>query len=614
VDVYQAHMTGEVQLHGVDHTSGRIIDRDVWPEGDEQHPTAVVTKGDIVTLTLNGSFLRHLQEAKGGVPHILVYAEVFDDASDNPATSFTKVIHDFQGAPEQTLLTFADRPIYGPTPFTGFPLRVRLYVVELDREQKQVASRIIDAAGRVGAQYAPTAAPFIGIGIEIAQLINALNRDDFELRFDLTFYPAGPAARYDVRQPDVPLEARYASKAEQTKRKIRTRTTGNATFYENIPANSPALQRQGEPVTLNTSLRTGKYLITKRETDTRGDKSKINTIEFDWAQPVQSSYYRSADKKTTYRADEIIRLQGDTLWRITERVEKVLPGDDQWQEVDGADVALASGPNAGQPFSIQPGQRQLVRDQTYAVLTISTGGDVSLSQDQLRQASDRDAKRLQSLLDVPPGTDAGLELADRVDAVATAITSTIELRDASRRIGKRVASDPSIRVKPDYVVLWTQQVRAVPDANDAARRAVVARNAAVLDVLEGLVVNLPMIRPDDPRCANFAQLKAEHFEAVAPPGGSKDSGGDGAAADPGAAGPAKKKKRGAGTFTITEDGIKILNPEQKAAKPAGGGAGGGGAGAAGGGNGAGGGGAGGGNGGTGGGGSAGAATRPGNGT
>ena len=147
-------ITGEPLVYGIASDRGQVLDRDT----PDTTNTSLVTphKGEIITLVLNTAFIKHLTE--GASPHVLVYAQTFDDGTDNADTAVTKVLYNERNSPQDVNLGLADRVLYGPTPFKGFPLRIKLFVVELDKEQKELVSKIIDAAGTTGATAKPEAA------------------------------------------------------------------------------------------------------------------------------------------------------------------------------------------------------------------------------------------------------------------------------------------------------------------------------------------------------------------------------------------------------------------------------------------------------------------------
>ncbi len=317
----QPVITGEPLVYGIKADTGQILDRDT-PNIEN---TNLVTphKGEIITLVLNNIFIKYLKDV--GSPHVLVYTQVFDDGTDNSDTAATKVLYNERNSPEGVNPGLADRVLYGPTPFKGFPLRIKLFIVELDKEQKELASKIIDAVGTSAATAKPEAAPAITVAVGIAKAINAMNEDDFELRFDMTLYPVSA---------------------------IGKASTGDPILDENNPGQIQAepVQRYDRAVTLVSPLRTGSYVVLKRELEERFKDRKnlcgveVSTLDVDYSQEFFITQYRGIDG-TQYFSDEVLRYEGGYLYRIVRRIVNT-----KNQEEQSAIVKLCTGPNPSVPI------------------------------------------------------------------------------------------------------------------------------------------------------------------------------------------------------------------------------------------------------------------------
>lgn len=477
-------ITGEPLVYGLKPDTGEILDRDTPDLGN----TNLVTphKGEIITLVLNNVFIKYLREI--GSPHVLVYAQVFDDGTDNPDTAVTKVLYNERNSPEGVNLGLADRVLYGPTPFKGFPLRIKLFIVELDKEQKELASKIIDAVGATAAAAKPEAAPAITVAVTIAKAINAMNEDDFELRFDMTLYPVSA---------------------------IGKASTGDKVLDT---AGEPS-QRHGKAVSMVTPLRTGLFAIMKRELEDRfkgqhelnaRGKSQnnacgieVSTLDFDYSQEFFTSIYADSDG-SRYSVEEDLRYEGGYLYRIVRRISNA-----KNQEEKYAVVRLCAGPNRTVPFQLSKGIRQRFTDRTHVVLSVVTGLPLGLEPEALRAASERDARQIVKLLDNPSDTTLGQRIGEEVDAIAASLKSMLEQRRIATEATRRVGRDPSFRTEPDYALFWTQQVdpldpTTTPKGSTASKNAE-AKNAAILETLAEIVVNLPILSASNP-----AQMKALH--------------------------------------------------------------------------------------------------------
>jgi hypothetical protein len=111
------YLTGESVVFGIRNRTGEIVDRDIAVESPAIH------KGEIITLVANSIFVKLLRDA--GNPDVLAYVEIYDDGTDDPARAYRRVIYKGANTPEGVLLGVSDKVIYGPTPYKGYPLRVK---------------------------------------------------------------------------------------------------------------------------------------------------------------------------------------------------------------------------------------------------------------------------------------------------------------------------------------------------------------------------------------------------------------------------------------------------------------------------------------------------------
>ncbi|MCA9280255.1 MAG: hypothetical protein H6815_00080 [Phycisphaeraceae bacterium] len=527
-------VTGEPVLYGVERRTGEIIDRDQWPSGDPTSPTIVPAVGDVVTISLNTLFLKRVKEFAS--PHVLVYAEVFDDGSDDPESAYTKILFEQKDQPSGALLGLADRVLYGPAVYQGYPLRVRIYVVELDKENKQQASQALNRIGSL-TSYAPVQAQLpISLALDVAQAINALNEDDYELRFDLTLHPNGPVGTLDIGDPETFTPGPFA------------RAQAAQHIEELAGDRLAALARTNRPPSgaryvLNGALRTGSYLIIKRELEGRGGP-QAEYFRPDWAQRLHYQPVQGIDG-SEYLAEFLLRLQGFRLYKVYRNVLPVeysntvkgrkrsvitqgssAPGATSYQKLGPAQnpiekmpltVQTTNGPNAGLPFDIEPGIREDFDLQTYAVLTVSVGASKHVSQATLKGASDRDRRRLGELLDT--SDDATQDMNQRLDAIASTAAAMLAQRQLAVLIGQKVDAQPGLRATPDYVLLWSGQLHQMttdqPAEDSVERRNNLARNAGILEVLQSLIVNLPLVTPERTASVNaIRQITVDELEAI----------------------------------------------------------------------------------------------------
>jgi hypothetical protein len=94
-------------------------------------------------------------------------------------------------------LNFSNLPIYGPVSYSGRPMYVRLFVLELDNEENaQFTSTLTKLASFGGTAY-PPASPILSLLKELGSAFVSGNQDDLEFEYELAFDGfAGQATSY----------------------------------------------------------------------------------------------------------------------------------------------------------------------------------------------------------------------------------------------------------------------------------------------------------------------------------------------------------------------------------------------------------------------------------
>lgn len=477
-------ITGEPLVYGIIPTTGQVQDRDT---PDMANPNFTIPhKGEIITLVLNNAFVKYLKEIAS--PHVVVYVQVFDDGTDNFDSAVTKVLYNERNSPPGVNLGLADRVLYGPTPFKGFPLRIKLSIVELDKEQKELASKILDTVGSTVAAAKPEAAPAIEIAVRIAKAINAMNEDDFELRFDLTLFPIGTIGNASTGDADL------------------DRTT-----------DPEPVQRKDKTVALVSPLRTGLYTIIKRELAERFNDRRsssvpeVSVFQMDYSQEFFISQYVDGAGQN-YFAHEVLRYQGGYLYRI---IRQIIDAQTKSALDRPVTVRPRAGPNRGVDVSLVRGIRQRFTDNTYVVMSVVTGLPLGLDSAALKTASERESRQLAKLLDNPSDALLSERIGVEVDAIASSVKSLLEQRRVAEQAGRRAARDASFRTSPEYVLFWTQQIDPLATTNALERRNAEAKNAAMLEVLGDILLNLPILSAtDQTRMKALRSINSSDLESV----------------------------------------------------------------------------------------------------
>ncbi len=495
-------ITGEPILYGINNYTGAIIDRDLFPQpysrekppAEEENETVSTVQGfpigviphkdEIISIVVDSVFVKYLKESLKTSPQVLVWTEVYDDGSDDPQKAFTKVLFNGKNQPQGVHLGVGHRVIYGPAPFKGYPLRVRFFIVELDREQKETGAAIIETIGNVAAIAQPQQAPIISLAVQFAQSLSALNEDDYELRYDVTLMPVGPSGVY---------------------------TSGDS---ELMKAPSEPAQREGKPFAISTPFRTGSYLLVKREIGQRlinnyfgrgaglepvASESRVGR---DFTQEWITDRVAKYKKEGEVEYDYVLRAQGGYLWEIFRKdINDVV--EFQWAE------------NKGEPFKIIRGIRQLFRQQTHMLFTVVSGLPVKVDETVLAASSGRDRTRIDELLDAPPEETVHSRLREKVQDIEASLLTLVSKQRMSEYAAKRSMRDPSFRTNTDYVLFWLSRLDGTDYGQDRQKekREAETLNASILDTVSNLTVNLPyMDAGEQDQMKKLKTLEKDDFE------------------------------------------------------------------------------------------------------
>lgn len=432
----QSDITGEPSLHRIKPGSGELADRDLALGGTAFHRDAPIV------VTVNSIFLRYVKERFGGNPHVLVYSEVYDDGTDNPETAHRRVVYNGESTAQDTLLGVSDRIIYGPAPFKGFPLRIKFFIVELDKQDKSFFSSLLGGLNQFAQVLSVSSAATVGQLLQVGGAINALNSDDFELRFDLTLHPPRPAGKIAV-------------------------------------PTSPRRHDQG--YYLNAPLVSGTYLVMKRETKARGGDEHDSFITNALYDNAQQTFYWSlnCDKRKVDKVGQQLRFEGGYLYRVVS------------ESADSLKTKFGD-PNTECPWVTAGGYRIPFHQRTYLAFSISPApADAQLSAEAQREISARDMATIRGLLDKPDGPGLGAAAEAGLRQTTTMVAADVVYRDAIRRATRIADSNPDFRTSVDYPLFWISQLRT-PDQGDAYEKDLnSAFNDRVLRLLGEIVPDLP---------------------------------------------------------------------------------------------------------------------------
>jgi hypothetical protein len=166
--------------------------------------------------------------------------------------------------------------------------------------------------------------------------------------------------------------------------------------------------------------------------------------------------------------------------------------------------------------ALATGIRQRFTDRTYVVLSVVTGLPLGLDQEALKAASQRDTRQLSKLLDNPSDASLSERIGPEVDAIAASLKTALEQRRIAAEAGRRTGRDPAFRVSPEYPLFWIQQSDPLTAGiGTVERNNAAAKNAAILEVLSDIVVNLPILGASNAsQITALRSLVASDFEAA----------------------------------------------------------------------------------------------------
>ena len=328
---------GSTMIWSID-KSGFVRPRDAYLNNHS------ITQADVVTISLNTLYLKYLKQEPDINNHLLVYTEVFDTPESN--TPYRTVVYNEEHSSSDSILNFADRLIYGPVRYKGFPIRIKLYVVELDKKDNEFGAKVLQAVGSVAQSVAPVYSPIINAGMELGKILNAFNKDDFELKTEISFhYP-----RIDPKVSPATLSPEDLGVSESDPRSNYYPETGN---YETMP------------------LRAGHYLITKVEAAKR---RLVDTVSKE-KEYLAASSFEYDNVKGMEDGTYLLLFKGGVMWLDRISITKNSSGEEKWE------------PAGTYPYT----------EKTYVILSVDYGGKQAEEQ-KLRVISEEEGIMIQALL------------------------------------------------------------------------------------------------------------------------------------------------------------------------------------------------------------------------
>lgn len=471
-----ATTTGSPMLWALDE-AGFVNPRDRYTK------THYVTEADIIRITLNTLYLKYIHrdalnpfDAK---LQVLAYTEVYD--SPETEEPYRAVIFNSE-ANEDTVLGSIDRLIYGPIQFKGHPIRIRLFVVELDKKDNEKAAQILQAIGSAVSAAQPEAGPAVAVGLEIGKVLTSFNKDDYELQADITFHPTAPEATREI-----PLITAKALGVPESDRKEH-----RATLY-------PQYGNQ-----VNAALRSGHYLLVKAEDPKRkaDDLSKLREY-------LAADFFTYDDDKR----ETILIFKGGYLWldsyaadgydckgkRLPQADTPEAPETEETSEPETESEDEESSDKAEEEPSPEADQRLFCEsgfydEKTYAVFGIEIGGREA-DETKMREVAVKQFSDVASLLQ----DDNHQRILDGINLVGQRTSASLRARQVVGAQNQRVKLDASYRETPAFVagliekLIGEEEKERVDDPKTPEDETYARElNASLLRAIESTVQGFPL--------------------------------------------------------------------------------------------------------------------------
>lgn len=430
----QKYITGSPMIYTIDR-SGYIREREEHLAGNP------VTAADVITLSLNTLFLKHIKrevEARGN--QVLVYAEVYDTVEE--VSPQRVVLFNQRHQPDESFLGLADRVIYGPAKFKGHPIRIQLFVVELDKKDNEFKKQMLDSIGGIMQTVNPAKASSIAPGIALGKLLTAFDDDDFELRVDFTLHPW---------RDDPLVTSNGLTPGQLGVPDNDVRSTANA-----IRGNY-----------LNTPLREGHYLISKRESPERFTDEDGLTI----GNEIESTYEYLPAQCFTYEKDALPGMTGG---------DYVLTYRGGYLYLDHVTTGCSSN-------KWELGETLVYTEKTYVVISVRTGGAAS-DEAKRRQVSEKYSENIQNLLQTSQH-ESVMKLSQELGAVTSGVLSAEEVVDVQNDI---VGRDPAYRNDPDFVIGMINRLTSTQPVNEGNRVIASQYNQHLIKSIESTIQRFPL--------------------------------------------------------------------------------------------------------------------------
>ncbi len=166
--------------------------------------THAIRPGEALLITLKTAYIKDFTEiiynpfrpVESANGEIAIVANVFED-DGTTALDFgpaglqaARVVFFSDDVDKGQFLNFHALPLYGPATYTGFPVIIDLYAVELDRPGPQLR-QMLENLAKIGSVAYPPGTPIAGALAQLAGTLIADDQDDKAYHFTLVERPLG---------------------------------------------------------------------------------------------------------------------------------------------------------------------------------------------------------------------------------------------------------------------------------------------------------------------------------------------------------------------------------------------------------------------------------------
>lgn len=163
--------------------------------------TAAVSVGDTISIYLNQVFVSDFSERfvalfgdkRGEIAVVARVAELSAAADFDFSSSGVnkgRLVYYSEGVQPRQFLNFSQLPIYGPIEYSGKPLVMEFYIMELDVKENAELGGLLSAVSGLGGKVYPPASPILKTLDTIGSGLLRANENDLEFRYHMALLSA----------------------------------------------------------------------------------------------------------------------------------------------------------------------------------------------------------------------------------------------------------------------------------------------------------------------------------------------------------------------------------------------------------------------------------------